>query len=214
MKKQILEKLKIKYKDLGFSEKALEGAAEFLASTVKEEGEIDAAVNGVEGLMKSFQSELDKRAKTAADKAAENAATEAAAKTKEGTGAAATDSPKGEEVPAWAKGLADGFKVISDKVLAMESGKTQDSRKNILEAKLNGAPKLYADTIKKNFDRMNFVSDEAFNEFLSEVETGVTEVIKEYSESGLSGIGSPQQGAAGPLAVATKEKVEALADTI
>lgn len=60
MKENILKQLKTKYKDLGLSQSALNGVAELLSKTVKEESEIEAAVSGVEGLLKGMQSETDR----------------------------------------------------------------------------------------------------------------------------------------------------------
>jgi seryl-tRNA synthetase len=62
MKEKILTALKTKYKDLGFGEKAFEGVADYLAKTVTEEDKIETAIGGVETLLKSFQSEGDRRA--------------------------------------------------------------------------------------------------------------------------------------------------------
>ena len=45
MKENILKQLKTKYKDLGLSQSALNGVAELLSKTVKEESEIEAAVS-------------------------------------------------------------------------------------------------------------------------------------------------------------------------
>lgn len=60
MKENILKQLKTKYKDLGLSQSALNGVAELLSKTVKEESEIESAVSGVEGLLKGMQSETDR----------------------------------------------------------------------------------------------------------------------------------------------------------
>lgn len=60
MKQTILTRLKNKYAHLGFSEKALDGFASSIEKNVKSEDEIETAVNGVEGLLKVFQSEADR----------------------------------------------------------------------------------------------------------------------------------------------------------
>ena len=55
MKDLILKVLKTKYKNLGFSEKAFEGVADYLAKTVTDEANIETAIDGVEGILKIFQ---------------------------------------------------------------------------------------------------------------------------------------------------------------
>lgn len=71
MQQKILEQLKTKYANLGFSEKTLTGVADFLAATVKEETQIEPAISGAEPLLKVFQGEIDGRVTTAVNKAKE-----------------------------------------------------------------------------------------------------------------------------------------------
>jgi len=66
MKAKILQALKTKFKDLGFGEKAFEGVADYLATTVTDEANIETAISGVEPMLKSFQGEVDQRVTSAA----------------------------------------------------------------------------------------------------------------------------------------------------
>lgn len=59
MKAKILVGLKTKYKTFGFSDKAFDGVADYLSKTVTEEGQIETAIGGVEGLLKVFQGDVD-----------------------------------------------------------------------------------------------------------------------------------------------------------
>ena len=59
MKEKILVALKTKYKTFGFSEKAFDGVADYLSKTVTEESQIETAIDGVEGLFKGFQGDVD-----------------------------------------------------------------------------------------------------------------------------------------------------------
>lgn len=63
MKEKILNALKTKYSNLGLSDKALDGVAEFYSKTVTEESKIDEVVGSLEPVLKSMQSEAD-RART------------------------------------------------------------------------------------------------------------------------------------------------------
>lgn len=59
MKEKILLALKTKYAALGLSEAVLDGIAESLSKTVTDEAGVETAVNGVEPILKSFQSSFD-----------------------------------------------------------------------------------------------------------------------------------------------------------
>ena len=60
MKTKILESLKTRYKTLGFSDKAFNGVADYLAKTVTDETNIETSTEGVEGLLKAFQGDSDR----------------------------------------------------------------------------------------------------------------------------------------------------------
>lgn len=61
MKEKILTALLNKYKNLGFDANSFDGVAAYLATTVTEESNIETAIAGVEPMLKSFQSEFDRR---------------------------------------------------------------------------------------------------------------------------------------------------------
>lgn len=60
MKEKIISLLKTKYSNLGFGDKAFDGVADYLSKTVSEESQIETAIDGVEPLLKAFQSDIDK----------------------------------------------------------------------------------------------------------------------------------------------------------
>jgi hypothetical protein len=64
MKEKILQVLKIKYYNLGFSSETLEGVAAQLAGFVKEEKDIETTVAGFEPMLKQFQSDTGLEIKT------------------------------------------------------------------------------------------------------------------------------------------------------
>ncbi len=64
MYEKILQSLKTKYANLGFSDKVLEGVATQLSNFVTEEDKIATAVEGAETMLKSFQSFADSRVNT------------------------------------------------------------------------------------------------------------------------------------------------------
>ncbi len=97
-------------------------------------------------------------------------------------------------MPAWAKGLIDSNKALNEKLAAIELGKTTSSRKETLEAKLKDAPAAIKAKTLKDFDRMQFATDEDFTAYLTETETDLSAVTQEFANKGLSGHQSPLTG--------------------
>ena len=136
MKDKILVALKTKYKTFGFGDKAFDGVADYLSKTVTEEGQIETAIGGVEGLLKAFQGDIDtvrneksglQRQLDELKKQIENPKKKENAK---------------EDVPAWAQALIDSNKSLSDKVAGYEQERKRSERKaQILDvAKKYGIP--------------------------------------------------------------------------
>lgn len=185
MRDKILQSLRNKYRNLGLSESVLVGMAEMLAVNTTEEANIETAVSGVENLAKSFQSEADRIRTEATQKAK-------AEQQKQG-GEQKQQEPdqKNDDVPAWAKGLIDSNKALNEKLSAIELGKTTTSRKTVLETKLTNAPDSFKAKILKDFDRMNFGTEEDFTAYLTETETDLSAVTQEFANKGLSGHSAP-----------------------
>jgi hypothetical protein len=179
MKELILIALLNKYKSLGFSQKSFEGVAEYLSKTVTEEAAIETAISGVEPILKSLQSDVDSRAAAIAKAKAEK---EKGAEPKE------PKEPKteGDEPPAWAKALIDSNTQLKAELNTMKSGKTFETRKQTLEAKLEKAPAKFKEKILKDFGRMNFEKDEEFDSYLTETETDLTAFNQELADQGLA----------------------------
>jgi len=181
MKEKILQALKTKFKSLGFGDKAFDGVATFLAITVTEETAIETAISGVEPLLKSFQGDADKRV------------TDAIAKAKAEKDQDKVDDPEkkkdtkneGDEPPTWAKALIDSNKKLEAELNTMKSGKTFETRKQTLEAKLENAQPKFKEKILKDFGRMNFEKDEDFDSYLTETETDLAEFNQDVANTGL-----------------------------
>jgi len=60
MKEKILNALKTKFQNLGLSEKAFDGVAEFYSKTITEESKIDEVTNNAEPMLKLMQGEADR----------------------------------------------------------------------------------------------------------------------------------------------------------
>lgn len=185
MKDKIKVALKTRYTNLGFGEKAFEGVADYLTIAIKEESEIDNIVNGVENLLKAFQSEIDGRVNTAVEKAKKEK--------QEGgqTQQTATQTNQTDDTPAWAKSLIEANQNLTAKIAAIEGSHVSKTRQQTLSEKLKDAPKPFSDKILKDFQRMQFASDEDFQTYLTETENDINSAVQEFANNGLTGVSKP-----------------------
>lgn len=212
MKEKILIALKTKFKNLGFSDATFDTVASFLETTVTEETQIDTSVAGVEGLLKGFQADADKRVTSAVQKVKTETPKGGEEKKQEPT---MPPNPT-DEIPAWAKGLTDTISALTSKINTLESGKTLETRKQTLEAKLKAAKcseQLQA-KILKDFSRMNFETQEDFDLYLTETEQDVTTLAQQSVNESLSAIPKPFLGQVNKdgVSTATAEYLATLGD--
>jgi len=215
MKSKIIIALKTKYKNLGFGEKAFEGVAEYLATTVTEEANIETAIGGVEPMLKAFQSETDKlRGENATLKTQLETAKKMETKPDETDNRDVGD--KGDDTPKWAKKMFEGFEAVQKKLEAYEADKVTGSRKNRLDEKLKDVPESLKTMIAKNFGKMKFDSDGDFDDYLTEVSAQVEEFAKEVKIDGVAGNGKSSKGKPpeGNPKEATKEESEVVVEKI
>jgi len=184
LKDQILAALKLKYKNLGLSDKVLEGMADMLAATTTEEAGIETAVVGVETLLKSFQSDADTRVTTAVKTAkAEKKEPEA----KEG----AKEEPATND---FAKIIQDALSPLVKEIADLKSGNVTKSRQQVLDDKLKDANPIFKAAVTKAFKRMQFETEDDFNEYITEVETDLGEQKQQETNEQLKDVGKPFGG--------------------
>ena len=130
MKEKILVALKTKYKTFGFGDKAFDGVADYLSKTVTEESQIETAISGVEGLLKSFQGDIDtvRNAKSGLQKELDELKKKIENADKD------KDKDKDKDVPAWAQALIDSNKTLSEKLTAYEAEKAHAQRNSQISA--------------------------------------------------------------------------------
>ena len=140
MKEKILVALKTKYKTFGFGEKAFDGVADYLSKTVTEESQIETAISGVEGLLKSFQGDIDtvRNAKSGLQKELDELKKKIENADKD------KDKDKDKDVPSWAQALIDSNKSLSEKLTAYEAKEAQAQRNSQISevAKKYGIPEF------------------------------------------------------------------------
>lgn len=159
MKEKILVALKTKYKTFGFGDKAFDGVADYLSKTVTEESQIETAISGVEGLLKSFQGDIDtvRTAKSGLQKELDELKKKIENADKD------KDKDKDKDVPAWAQALIDSNKSLSEKLSAYEAEKAQAQRNSQISevAKKYGIPEfmLKDRNIPENTDLDTYFKD-------------------------------------------------------
>lgn len=159
MKEKILVALKTKYKTFGFGDKAFDGVADYLSKTVTEESQIETAISGVEGLLKSFQGDIDtvRNAKSGLQKELDELKKKVENADKD------KDKDKDKDVPAWAQALIDSNKTLSEKLTAYEAEKAQAQRNSQISAvaKKYGIPEfmLKDRNIPENTDLDTYFKD-------------------------------------------------------
>lgn len=173
-----------------------------LAITTTEAENIETAVDGVESLLKGFQSDADKRVTDAVAKAKK----EQPAKQESKGGDTEKDEPKKDEMPEWAKTLLS-------EVTELKKGKTIDTRKHILETKLEKVTPALKAKVLKDFSRMTFETEDEFNAYVAETETDLGELMKAETEKKLGASGKPFKSS-GSNPEASKEEVEAIVNEI
>ncbi len=102
-------------------------------------------------------------------------------------------NPSPDDTPAWAKALIDQNKALTDRLAAIETGKTVETRLQQLQSRFaeKNLPESFTAQKLKDFKRMNFQSEEEFTEYLTEVDTDITAFSQELADKGLTGQTKP-----------------------
>ena len=182
MKEKILAALKTKFQNLGFSEKAYGGVADYLAATVADENAIEAAISGVEPLLKSFQGDIDTRVTTALAKQK----AELEKKNPPGTPPPADPNDISTIV---ANAVKAAVEPLQQRIEGYEKRETQKTLQSKVLSSVREA--LKTDAEKKAFDawikgRSVSVEDESkLEEVISSLQTGYTEFRQEMINQGV-----------------------------
>lgn len=83
---------------------------------------------------------------------------------------------------------------IQQQLAGFKGQEVNKSRLQTLEGKLKDVPETFKAQKLKDFGRMNFETEDSFNEYLTEFETDITALNQELADKGLSGHGKPIMG--------------------
>ena len=176
MKVKVLQGLKTKYKNLGLSEKALDGVADILSKNITEESQVDEAVTDAEGLCKLVQSEADRER-------GEKAKLQAKLDELSREPTKGSTPPNGDDTPEWFKewqtSKSKELEALKEQIATMQTGSKSKARQDQLDEVLKGAPESFANVARGSFSLVKEVDDEAFDAWLSSVqEEGKKETAK------------------------------------
>ena len=92
-----------------------------------------------------------------------------------------------------AKKQQEEFEAFRNEFNAMKAEKVKENREKQLATILEGSG-VYGERIKKNYAKMNFDSDDDFNEFVSGVQEDIKAMNQERANQGLDKLGKPGAG--------------------
>lgn len=168
MKDKILTALKNKYKTLGFGDKAFEGVADYLSTQITEEGQIETAAGGVEGLLKAFQGDIDKvrGEKSNLQKEFDELKAKQAETTKP------VEPPKDDLDAKIAAAIEAANKPLLDKLQGYEAKEKQSEREGLIKRKATelGIPEW---RIKEGFPLKEDASEDDISNALSAVKQNI-----------------------------------------
>lgn len=163
MKSKVLLALETKYKNLGLGKQTLEGLADYLSKTIKEESEIQTVVDNSAPLLSVFQKETDRRVT--------GLETELEEFKKKVTPPAGGNPPKPDDVPEYIKTLMTTVETLSSEL------KLQKTTQKVQELKESAKKLMIEKGVEKSLcekilNRIN-PSDKDTAETLAEV--GISE---------------------------------------
>lgn len=202
MKKKFIDLLKSKHTHVGVSDKALDRVASFYEKNglLKEEStdeELSNLAEGAEPLLIGFKAESDSKLEDFKKKNNPKQKTETEKKVE--TPETETKTQEKEEMPAWAKAVIESNQNIAKELAGIKSSNTAQSRKQIFEQSLKDVPEKLKVNKLKDFERMQFEDDDAFNNYVTETVSDLKDFVQTNNEQQLGASGSPLVPGGGKL---------------
>jgi len=194
MKDEILKSLKTKYKNLGFGDKAFEGVANYLATTVTEADQVETATDGVKTLLTSFQGDIDKRVNDAVAKAKAPTSGDEQVTTPTTPAATTKEDDKNDQIAqltTLVTGLAQSV-----------NGLVQKDKTQTLQSKWNDLAKEKGIKNQTLINKWMPSSEDEFDTSIAELEDFNKSLV--INESNDQSTGKPPVGAGGAAAASKK----------
>lgn len=209
MRQKILEQLKTKYSDKGFSKEALGGVASYLEKTVTDESQIETAVSGVEPLLKVFQADADRARNEYATLKAERDNLKKQVDESAAAGGGQSNHEPDEKEPAWFTAYKqqqeERFNTLKQESETLKAEKSKAER----AAQISEAAKKYG-IPEKFVSRFSPAEDADLDEYFKGVKQDFADEGFEFSEPPTqgSGVSSNSNDLASLIEKGTKEIVE------
>lgn len=111
-----------------------------------------------------------------------------------------------DDTPEWAKSMMQTIQNLTGEINTLKGEKTVNARKAKLEAKLKDTG-TFGKSILKNFAKMNFETEEEFEEFMDGVDEDLKNYNQERADQGLQTMGGRPAGGG-----SEKQKIEPFTD--
>jgi len=186
----IFTRLKLKAKSFGFNKKELMGIAEKIADNLKLDesaleddinASVDEQIDAVIPFLQFAQAQANRVIEAGRKQEQNNKDTEPTSIKDNGTPSQKPEEFSEEEMPAWFKSFAEKTEA---QFRALQEEKTYISRKARLEALLKDTGTFGSHTVK-NFNKMTFENEDAFEKFFTEVEGDLKAYNQERVDAGL-----------------------------
>ena len=91
--------------------------------------------------------------------------------------------------------VAEVVKPLNDEIAALRGAKISETRLQTLTEKLGSCKdETFKAKVLKDFNRMSFADDDAFNEYLTETESAIAAFNQDLADKGLGDLGKPMFG--------------------
>lgn len=191
MKTKILQQLKQRYSNLGVSEKAFDGVADFLSKTITEEERIAESVAGAESFLKAYQSDVDKERTSASALRKELEALKKEAQPKP-TDPKPSDN-QGNEPTEREKKMMQQLEAQQKQIELILGQRSHEGKLAQITAIL-GEKKIPESFYTMALSGRTFGEDTNVGELVANIEQGYTKFQDESANSRFGGAGKPEAG--------------------
>lgn len=91
------------------------------------------------------------------------------------------DIPANDDTPAYVKEMLNSIKSLSEEVASLKAGKTEDSRKGVVNKLLEGCPDKKKNSIMREFSRINFKDDKDFDSWIEEISPDINDAKEAFN---------------------------------
>jgi Sec-independent protein translocase protein TatA len=191
MKTKILQRLKQDYSNLGVSEKAFDGVADFLSKTITEEERIPEVVANAGAFLKVYQSDVDKERTSAASARKELEALKKETQPKP-TDPKPNDN-QGNEPTEREKALLERMDALQSQLSQLVGQRSHEGKLAQITALL-GEKKIPESFYSIALSGRTFGEDTNVDELVTAIEQGYTKFQDETANNRFNGSGKPEEG--------------------